>query len=187
MNKDRIFWFLGLVVLLAGVGVHGCGSINGQKNAANEKADPKAFKPAPDVTFKGLDGKDVALASLKGKVVVVNFWATWCEPCQIEIPWLIEFQKKFADKNFTIVGAAMDEEGASVVAPYIAKEKFDVNGEKLLINYPIVLGSDEIGDKFGGILGLPTSYVITRDGKIAKHIMGLVGHDDWESAIQSNL
>ncbi len=187
MNKDRIFWFLGLVVLLAGVGVHGCGAINGQKTAANEKADPKTFKPAPDVTFKGLDGKDVALSSLKGKVVVVNFWATWCEPCQIEIPWLIEFQKKFADKNFTIVGAAMDEEGASVVAPYIAKEKFDVNGEKLLINYPIVLGSDEIGDKFGGILGLPTSYVITRDGKIAKHIMGLVGHDDWESAIQSNL
>jgi len=117
----------------------------------------------------------------------VNFWATWCEPCQIEIPWMIGFQKKYADKGFTILGAAMDEEGASVVAPFVQKETFDVDGQKLSINYPIVLGSDEIGDKFGGILGLPTSYVITRDGKIAKHIMGLVNHDDLESIIQSNL
>jgi hypothetical protein len=63
MNRDRIFWFLGLVVLLAGVGIHGCGAV-GQKAAANDKPDPKTFKPAPDVTFKGLDGKEVSLASL---------------------------------------------------------------------------------------------------------------------------
>ena len=186
MKSNRLFWFLGLIVLLAGAGIHGCGTI-GQKAAANEKADPKTFKPAPDVTFKGLDGKEISLASLKGKVVVVNFWATWCEPCQIEIPWMIEFQKKFAEKQFTIVGAAMDDEGASVVGPFVAKEKFDVDGEKMLINYPIVLGNDDIGSKFGGILGLPTSFVITRDGKISKHIMGLVNHDDLESAIQSDL
>ena len=186
MKRNRLLLFLGLVLVFIATGIRACSPMK-QKAAANEKADPKTFKTAPDVTFKGLDGKEVSLASLKGKVVVVNFWATWCEPCQIEIPWMIEFQKKYADKGFTILGAAMDEEGASVVGPYLQKEKFDVDGQKLSINYPIVLGSDEVGDKFGGILGLPTSYVITRDGKIAKHIMGLVNHDDLESIIQSTL
>jgi thiol-disulfide isomerase/thioredoxin len=186
MKRNQVCLLLGLVVLLTVTAIPGCGSM-GRKAAANEKADPKTFKAAPEVTFKGLDGKEVSLASLKGKVVVVNFWATWCEPCQIEIPWMIEFQNKYAGKGFTIIGAAMDDEGASVVAPYVEKEKFDVDGQKLPINYPVVLGNDDIGEKFGGILGLPTSFVITRDGKIAKHIMGLVNHDDLEGAIQSNL
>ena len=85
---------------------------------------------APDVTFKDLQGKDVTLASLKGKVVVVNFWATWCEPCQIEIPWMIEFQQKYGDKGFTLLGVAMDEEGKSVVDPFVQKTQFDVDGTK---------------------------------------------------------
>jgi thiol-disulfide isomerase/thioredoxin len=185
MKRNHLCLFAAIVTLLAVTTISGCGSLG--KTAANEKADPKTFKAAPEVTFKGLDGKDVPLSSLKGKVVIVNFWATWCEPCQIEIPWMIEFQKKYADKGFTVLGAAMDDEGASVVGPFVQKERFDVDGQKLAINYPIVLGSDEISDKFGGVLGLPTSYVITRDGKIAKHIMGLVNHDDLESLIQSNL
>jgi thiol-disulfide isomerase/thioredoxin len=186
----KVFKFLCFVVMVAAVAASlvACNSKNWFKASAQENGASKGPLPtAPDATFKDLDGKDVTLASLKGKVVVLNFWATWCEPCQIEIPWMIEFQKKYADKGFTILGAAMDEEGASVVAPYLQKEKFDVDGQKLSINYPIVLGSDEIGDKFGGILGLPTSYVITRDGKISKHIMGLVNHDDLENAIQSDL
>ena len=74
--------------------------------------DAQGNKPAaPDVTFKDLDGERRPLSSLKGKVVVVNFWATWCDPCREEIPWLIEFQQKYADKGFTLVGVAMDEEG----------------------------------------------------------------------------
>ena len=98
-----------------------------QSAAASEKADPK--NSTPDVTFKDLQGKEVPLASLKGKVVLVNFWATWCEPCQVEIPWMIGFQKKYADKGFTLLGVAMDEEGASVVDPYVQKTQFDVDGQ----------------------------------------------------------
>jgi thiol-disulfide isomerase/thioredoxin len=123
-----------------------------------------AGKPAPNVRLKDLDGKEVALSDLKGKVVFVNFWATWCGPCQDEIPSLIDLQNQYASKGFTVVGIAMDEEGKSVVAPFVAKELYDVKGEKLHINYPILLGTDEASDKFGGILGYPTSFLISRNG-----------------------
>ncbi len=128
-------------------------------------ASSVADKPAPDLTLKDLDGKDVSLADLRGKVVFVNFWATWCEPCQDEIPSLIDLQNKYGSKGFTVIGIAMDDEGKSMVGPYVAKEKYDVNGQKLLINYPIVIGTDEAADKFGGIMGYPTSFLISRSGK----------------------
>jgi thiol-disulfide isomerase/thioredoxin len=90
-----------------------------------------AGKPEPDLSLKDLDGKPVSLADYKGKVVFLNFWATWCDPCRVEIPWLIDMQSKYASRGFTVVGVAMDEEGKSVVAPFIAKERFDVNGQQL--------------------------------------------------------
>jgi cytochrome c biogenesis protein CcmG/thiol:disulfide interchange protein DsbE len=139
------------------------------------------------VTFKSLDGSEISLESLRGKVVLVNFWATWCEPCKIETPWMIEFQKKYGDKGFTILGVAMDDEGASVVGPFVAKEKFDVDGQSLPIPYPVVLGNDDLGTKFGGIMGLPTSFIITRDGKIATRVVGVVSHSHLEKAIQHSL
>ncbi|HTC43123.1 MAG TPA: TlpA disulfide reductase family protein [Candidatus Acidoferrales bacterium] len=142
-------------------------------------------KPAPELKLKDLDGKDVALADLKGKVVFVNFWATWCGPCQEEIPSLIDMQNKYASKGFTVLGIAMDDEGKSVVAPFVAKEEYDVHGQKMLINYPIVIGSDEAADKFGGILGYPTSFLISRSGK---QIMKFQGPPDpalIEKAVES--
>lgn len=143
-------------------------------------------KPAPSLKLKDLDGKDVALSDLKGKVVFVNFWATWCGPCQDEIPTLIDLQNQYASKGFTVVGIAMDEEGKGVVAPFVAKELYDVKGQKLHINYPILLGTDEASDKFGGILGYPTSFLISRNGT---QIMKFQGPPDLEvitRAIESN-
>jgi len=154
--------------------------------AASSK--PSADLPsAPDVTFKDLNGKDVPLSSFKGKVVVVNFWATWCEPCRTEIPWMIEFQNKYGEKGFTMLGVAMDDEGKSVVEPFSQKAQWDVDGKKVAMNYPIVLGNDDLASKFGGLIGLPTSVVITRDGKIAKKFLGLVNHDQLEKQIQNLL
>lgn len=146
-----------------------------------------AAKPAPEVTLKDLDGKDLSLSQYRGKVVLVNFWATWCEPCQVEIPWLIEMQQKYAAKGFTILGIAMDEEGASVVTPWVGKERFDVNGAKSQMNYPIVIGNDAAADKFGGLLGYPTSVLITRDGKIIKRITGIITPDEMSKSIESQL
>ena len=84
----------------------------------------------PDVTFPELQGGNLPLASLKGKVVLVNFWATWCEPCREEIPWLIEFQDRYASQGFTILGVAMDTEGKSVVDPFVHKTQFPVDSEQ---------------------------------------------------------
>jgi cytochrome c biogenesis protein CcmG/thiol:disulfide interchange protein DsbE len=142
---------------------------------------------APDFTLKDLDGKDVSLNQYKGKVVLINFWATWCDPCRIEIPWLIEMQQKYGDKGFTVLGVAMDEEGRSEVAPFVAKERFNVNGQKLPMIYPILLGNDAMADKFGGLLGYPTSILISRDGKQIKRITGLISYEEISKAVESQL
>jgi len=146
-----------------------------------------AGQTAPEVTFKDLEAKDVTLGQYKGKVVLVNFWATWCDPCYIEIPWLIEMQQKYEAKGFTVVGISMDEEGQSAVAPFLAKERFNVNGQRLPMNYPIVIGNDEVADKFGGLLGYPTSFLISRDGKIVKKVQGLISYEELTKAIESQL
>lgn len=146
-----------------------------------------AGKPAPDLKLKDLDGKEVSLADLKGKVVLVNFWATWCDPCRVEIPWLIEMQGKYGSRGFTVVGVAMDDEGKSAVAPFVAKERFDVNGQQLPMSYPIWLGSDEAADQFGGILGYPTSFLISKDGKQVEKYQGLLNYDQLVKDIESQL
>jgi thiol-disulfide isomerase/thioredoxin len=143
--------------------------------------------PAPVVHFKDLEGKDTSLGDYNGKVVLVNFWATWCDPCREEIPWLIDMQQKYADKGFTVLGVAMDEEGKKVVAPYVSNEHFDVNSQKLTMNYPIVIGNDEIAEKFGGLLGYPTSVLISRDGKQVKRITGIISEAEMSHAIESLL
>jgi thiol-disulfide isomerase/thioredoxin len=175
-------WNLCLILVLAAVlaaGLAGCKS--------GGASTPKTLANEPEVTFKDLQGKDVPLASLKGKVVVVNFWATWCEPCQVEIPWMIGFQQKYADKGFTLLGVAMDDEGKTAVEPFVQKSQFDVDGKKMTMNYPIVLGNDDLAGKFGGLLGLPTSIVISRDGKVVKRYIGLASQDDLDREIKSLL
>jgi thiol-disulfide isomerase/thioredoxin len=156
-------------------------------STAAPAADAGAGKPEPDLKLKDLNGKDVSLADLKGKVVFVNFWATWCDPCRVEIPWLIEMQAKYGPKGFTVVGVAMDEDGKSAVAPFVDKERFDVNGQKLPMSYPIWIGTDEAADKFGGILGYPTSFLISRDGKQVRKFQGLKSQDELREAIESQL
>ena len=150
-------------------------------------ANPGVAAVAPEVTLKDPEGKDISLAQYKGRVVLVNFWATWCDPCRVEIPWLIEMQQKYSAKGFTVLGIAMDEEGAKVVTPFVNKERFDVNGAQSQMNYPIVIGDDAAADKFGGLLGYPTSVLISRDGKIIKRITGIISYEEMSKAIESQL
>jgi thiol-disulfide isomerase/thioredoxin len=149
--------------------------------------NPKANLPEPDLTLKDLDGKNISLSDYKGKVVLVNFWATWCEPCRVEIPWLIEMQQKYGPKGFVLLGIALDEEGKSVVAPFVSKERFEVNGQKLPMSYQILIGNDDAADKFGGLFGYPTSILISRDGKQIKRVTGMISEDEMNKAIESQL
>src|SRR3984885_9156754 len=183
-RAPNLFLLLLLLTLIVTTNFSACNS-----GAANSKsAVSSETKPnEPVVTFKNLEDQDVPLASLKGKVVVVNFWATWCEPCRVEIPWMIGFQQKYADKGFTMLGVAMDEDGKASVDPFISSTKFDVGGQQLAMNYPIVLGNDDIADKFGGMLGLPTTLVISRDGKIVKRYIGLANEADLDKQIKDLL
>ncbi len=128
--------------------------------------------------MKDVDGKPVNLADYKGKVVLLNFWATWCGPCKIEIPWFIDFEQKYKDRGFAVLGVAMDDEGLEIVKPYLEKSK---------INYRIVLGNDSVATMYGGIDSLPTTFVLDKDGKIASTHVGLVSKSDYENEIQQLL
>src|ERR1700675_126078 len=188
MKKSLNNVLLIFLVAVVAAGFSGCKSRTESVSAQEKlKSSGKAGPARADVTRDELAGKAIALASLKGKVVVVNFWATWCDPCRVEIPWMIGFQQKYADKRFTMLGVAMDDEGKSVVEPFVEKTQFDVDGHPMTMNYPIVLGDDDLAAKFGGLLGLPTTYVISREGKIAKRYIGLASESDLDKLIQSLL
>jgi hypothetical protein len=96
-------------------------------------------------------------------------------------------QDKYAAKGFTVLGLAMDEEGKPVVAPFVAKERYDVNGQKLPMNYPIAIGSESVAEKFGGLLGYPTSVLISRDGKVLKRTTGIISYDETTKLIEGAL
>lgn len=172
------------VMSLGFAGCNGAASVS----TGSAMANPNANKPSePDVTFQKLDGADLPLASLKGKVVLVNFWATYCAPCQEEIPWMIGFQQKYADQGFTILGVAMDDTGKQVVDPFVESKRFNVNGQEVTMSYPIIIGNYDLAAKFGGIIGLPTTIVISRDGKMVKRIIGEVDRDELQGIIEEQL
>jgi peroxiredoxin len=133
-----------------------------------------AAQTAPDFTLADAKGKRLRLSDYRGKVVLLNFWATWCGPCKVEIPWFIEFQKEYQAKGFTVLGVSLDEDGWKVINPFAAEQK---------INYPILLGNEEVNQRYGGIEALPTTLVIGRDGKIAYLHAGLVSRREYEKEI----
>ncbi|HKU27168.1 MAG TPA: TlpA disulfide reductase family protein [Candidatus Sulfotelmatobacter sp.] len=133
---------------------------------------------APDFTLETLDGKNLRLSELRGKAVLLNFWATWCGPCKIETPWLVELQKQYGSQGLQVVGVAMDDSGKDDI------EKFT---KDMGVNYPVLLGKEAVGDAYGGVPALPESFFIGRNGKIVDRIIGLKGRDEIEDAIKKAL
>jgi cytochrome c-type biogenesis protein len=159
----------------------------GASSAAGRASSAAKLENEPDVTFEDLQGNKVDLASMKGKVVLVNFWATWCDPCRAEIPILINLQHQYAGQGFVTLGVAMDDDGKKVVDPFVQNTKFDVNGQPTPMSYRIVLGTDDITTKFGGLLGMPTTFLINRDGKIAKKYIGILTESEITKDVQAQL
>lgn len=115
------------------------------------------------------------LSDFRGKVVLLNFWATWCGPCRIEIPWLIEFQQAYRDRGFVVLGVAMDDDGWNSVTPYIGENK---------INYRVMVGDDKIAALYGGIESLPTTLMIDKSGRVTATHVGLISKSDYKSEIE---
>ena len=135
-----------------------------------------ATGPAADFTLPSAQGgKPVKLSDYKGKVVILDFWATWCPPCRKEIPDFVSLQKEFGPKGLQVIGVALDQEGAGVVKPFIAENH---------INYPIGLDSkSEIPSLYGGVRGIPTTFIIDRQGKIVKKFVGAEERKTFEEEI----
>jgi thiol-disulfide isomerase/thioredoxin len=134
--------------------------------------------PAPDFTLESLEGRNMRLSDFRGKAVLLNFWATWCSPCKIEMPWFIELQNEYASQGLQIVGVAMDDSSREDIAKF-AKD--------MGVNYPVLIGKEAVGDAYGGVPALPESFFIGRDGKIVDKIIGLRGKGDIEDAIRKAL
>jgi thiol-disulfide isomerase/thioredoxin len=157
------------------------------KTTTTTEQNRGAAAPEASLAIPTLDGTTTSVDQYKCKVVLVNFWATWCQPCKIEIPWLIEFNHKYGPKGLVILGVAMDDEGKKVVEPWVKSQHFDVDGHPEAMDYTVLLGNDKIASEFGGILGLPTSMVYSRDGKKIKTIVGLISHDEIVKTLDSQL
>jgi len=185
MNRVYTAFLSAIVILVAAVSFSGCKSSGTSSGSPSGTASPLADEPS--VTFKDLQGNNVELSSLKGKLVLVNFWGTWCEPCRGEIPILIDMQQKYGSKGFTVLGVATNDD-LKAVDPFIHNTQFNVDGHQMTMNYPIVMGSDDISTKFGGLLGMPTSFLISRDGKIIKRYIGAFANgDEINKEVESHL
>ncbi len=135
-------------------------------------------KPAPDFALPDLNDKEVRLSDFLGKVVILDFWATWCGPCVTEIPHFIELQKAYEEQGFKMVGIAVDREGKEVVAPFVEEHGVD---------YTVLIGNREVSELYGGVRSIPTTLVINREGTISKRYVGYQGKSVFESDLKELL
>jgi peroxiredoxin len=170
-----------VVLVIAGMLIAGKHLTKPQTPGASISGSNKVIQgqPAPDFQLTDLDGNTVRLSDLRGKAVLLNFWATWCPPCKVEMPWFVDLQKQYGPQGLQIVGVAMDEGNAHDAVAKFARE--------MGLNYAVVLGNDKVADQYGGVDALPTTYYIGRDGKIVTRVFGLVSHREIEDNIRAAL
>jgi cytochrome c biogenesis protein CcmG/thiol:disulfide interchange protein DsbE len=143
-------------------------------------------KEAPDFSLKDINGKTVRLSDYRGKVILLDFWATWCGPCKMEIPWFMEFERKYKDRGFAVLGLSMDDDGWQSVRPFV---------QELGMNYRVMIADDRTGELYGLLLGpesggisaLPTAFLIDRDGRVANEQVGVSNRKDFEDGIEELL
>ena len=133
---------------------------------------------APDFSLKTLDGKTLTLSDLRGKAVVLNFWATWCPPCKVELPWFVDLQKQYGPQGLQVVGISEDEGSKDKVAQFV---------KEMGVNYTIAVDDNSVSEKYGDVEDLPTTFYIDRNGKITQFAMGLVDRDEIEQKMKAAL
>lgn len=130
---------------------------------------------APGWQLQNIEGKPIKFSDFKGKVVLLNFWATWCPPCRAEIPDLVSLEQQYSPRGLVVLGVALDRGGASVVKPFV---------KKMGINYTVVIGNRETADAYGGIEAVPTTFIIDRNGKVVSEQEGAADRATFEAAIK---
>ena len=188
MKLKKLFYLLLILMLITG----GCkknktepaqqteaeAEIKPTQPIADSTPSTTGGTPAPAFTLQDLDGKNVSLAGLRGKVVVLDFWATWCPPCVKEIPHFVELHEQYKDKGVEIVGISLDDAGISVVKAFV---------QKYQIKYPILMTDGRVDKAFGGISGIPTTFVIDSAGNISKKYVGYNSKAVFETDIKALL
>ena len=183
MNRNTVVLMvvIVLVAVMIYAGVHNSRK-SGYRAYANSgerlPAGDVKGKTAPDFTLDTLEGQAVKLSDYRGKAVLLNFWATWCGPCKVEMPWFVDLQKQYGSQGLQIIGVAMDDSG---------KDAIDKFAKEMGVNYVILQGKEAVGDAYGGVLGLPTTFFIDRNGKIIDSSSGLIGKGEIEENIKKAL
>lgn len=143
-------------------------------------------KPAPGFTLMDGQGRPVSLAAYRGKVVLLDFWATWCGGCKLEIPWYIAFYRQYRDRGLAPIGASMDDDGWKSVRPFLARKKDPETGSDIAMPYPVVIATPAMAKQYN-ITSMPVTLLIDRQGKIALSHTGVVDRSSFESSIQQLL
>jgi peroxiredoxin len=166
MSSKRILIY-GIVALCL-LGLYFAG-----RHTAQKPKPTASGNAAPDFTVTDIDGKKLTLSDYKGKVVLLDFWATWCSPCRAEIPHFVEMQEKYGPHGFQVIGISMDDDAKPVKAFY----------QEYKMNYPVAVGDDKLAESFGGVLGLPVNFVIDRDGRIVGKYLGATENSVFDKAV----
>ncbi|MFZ1916334.1 MAG: TlpA disulfide reductase family protein [Terriglobales bacterium] len=173
-RNPLILFFIGALVaimLFTGIRMSRESSASGPKNGLMGQT-------APDFELQAIDGSSLKLSHLKGKAVLLNFWATYCEPCKVEMPWFVELQKQYGSQGFQVVGVAMDDAATEDIAKF-AKD--------MGVNYPILVGKEAVGDNYGGVHVLPTTFFLDRNGRVIAREFGLQSRSVFVDHIKAAL
>jgi peroxiredoxin len=180
------FGVIALAALLACTPLHAADSSQTSKTAADTLLPKDQRKAAPEFSLTGADGKPVALANYRGKVVLLDFWATWCGGCKLEIPWYMEFDTKYKREGLAVIGVSMDDDGWKAVKPFLAQTRDPETGGNTAMKYPVVIGNETLAKQYN-LTSMPMTLLIDREGKIALSHTGVVNKDDFEGHIRQLL
>ena len=175
-RKPLVTFVVAMVVMVMVLfGIERAGRSAGHLGAPRADVEDKV---APDFALQSIDGKTVRLLDFRGKTVLLNFWATYCAPCRIEMPWFVELQDRYASEGLQVVGVAMDDASPDDI------EKF---ASELGVNYSILVGEETVGNAYGGVQFLPSTFYIGRDGKVVGKVFGLKTKNEIEENIKKTL